>query len=250
MGHPRILLAAFALLAGSCSAEAPDAPVRTMTPSGSWTAPSARQAAERDRALVRVVSVIPGLSRLDLFVETEKIADGAEYRNITPYVEVASGRQTLRLRPAGLDTAEPLAEETQQLRAGQHYTVVIMPGEENGPAAAIRTFDDPMDAPDDAEAKLRFIHAAADAGRIDLHMDGRTEALTAALDFQRASDFIDVQPSVAPIELRPAGRSETMLRVPDLRFSSGGIYTVVIIGRARTDPPLDTLVLEDRIARP
>jgi hypothetical protein len=40
-----------------------------------------------------------------------------------------------------------------------------------------------------------------------------------------------------------------MLRVPDLRLSSGGMYTVVVIGRARTEPALETLVLEDRIAR-
>lgn len=246
----RVLLAALALLAAACGPAPPATPVRTVTPSGSWTAPSARQAADRDRALVRVVSVIPGLSRLDLFVGNEKIASGVEYRNITPFMEVAAGRQTLRLQPAGLDTAEPLAEETQQLSAGQHYTVVIMPGEESGPAAAIRTLDDPMDAPDDTEAKLRFVHAAADAGSLDVHMDGRPDALTTALDFQRASDFFDVQPSAAPVALRPAGRSETMLRVPDLRLSSGGIYTVVVIGRARIEPPLDTLVLEDRIARP
>jgi hypothetical protein len=242
-----LLLAGLALLAAACSAAPSDAPVLTVTPSGSSTAPSARQAADRDRALVRVVSVIPGLSRLDLFVENEKIANGVEYRHTTPYVEVRSGRQTLRLQPAGMDTAEPLAEETQQLSAGRHYTVVIMPGEEDGPAAAIRTFDDPMDAPDGADAKLRFVHAAADAGSLDVHMDGRADALTTALNFQRASDFLDVQPPATPIAVRPAGRSETMLRVPDLRLSSGGIYTVFVIGRARIEPPLDTLVLEDRI---
>jgi hypothetical protein len=41
-----------------------------------------------------------------------------------------------------------------------------------------------------------------------------------------------------------------MLRVADLRLSGGGMYTIVVIGRARTDPALETLVIEDRIARP
>jgi hypothetical protein len=246
-----IALAGLALLAaGACSGQPADAPVRTVTPSGSWTAPSARQAADRDRALLRVVSAIPGMSRLDVFVEGQKIVDGVEYKTITPYMEVASGRQALRLRPAGMDTAEPLAEESQQLRAGRHYTAVIMPGEEDGPAAAIKIFDDPMDAPDENRAKLRVVHAAADAGRIDVHMQGRGDALARALEFQHASDLIELQPSPAAIELRPAQRTETMLRLPDLRLSSGGMYTVVVIGRTRIEPPLETLVLEDRIAGP
>lgn len=235
--------------AGACTGELPDAPIRTVTPSGSWTSPSARQAAERDKALVRVVSAIPGLSRLDLFVGNQKSASGVEYRSITPYIEVASGRQAMRLRPAGLDTAEPLAEETHQLRAGQHYTVVVMPGEENGPAAAIRIFEDPMNAPDDNRAKVRVIHAAADAGRFDVHMGGPGQVLAGGLEFQRASDFTELQPSSAALELRPAQRSETMLRLPELGLSSGGMYTIVVLGRTRIEPPLETLVLEDRIAR-
>lgn len=245
-----IVLAGLAMLAaGACGGQPAEVPVRTTTPSGSWTAPSAKQAADRDRALLRVVAAIPGVSRLDLFVDGQKVAAGVEYKTITPYLDVPSGRQPLRVRPAGLDTAEPLAEETEQLRAGHHYTVVIMPGEESGPAAAVRIFEDPMDAPDEGQVKLRFVNAAGDAGLIDVHMQNRADPLATGLEFQAASDFLELQPSPAPIELRPAQRTETMLRVPDLRLASGGMYTVVVIGRARTEPPLETLVIEDRIAR-
>lgn len=245
-----VAIAGLAIFAGgACRGEPADAPVRTVTPSGSWTAPSAAQAAGRDRALLRVVSAIPGASRLDLFVDGQKVADGVEYKTVTPYMEVPSGRHALRVRPAGMDTAEPLAEENQQLSAGRHYTVMIMPGEERGPAASIRTFDDPMEAPEDDRATLRLVHAAADAGPIDVHMQNRTDPLASALDFQRASDFTELQPSAGPIELRPAQRTETMARLPDLRLSNGGIYTVVVVGRARTEPPLETVVIEDRIAR-
>jgi len=244
-----MILAGLTLLAaGACSGKPPDAPVRTVTPAGSWTAPSARQAADRDRALLRVVSAMPGLSRLDLFVESQKIAGGVEYKSITPYMEVPSGRSALRLRPAGMETAEPLAEEAEQLRAGHYYTVIVMPGKHNDPAAAIRIFEDPMDAPDENHVKVRVIHAAADAGRMDVHMQGRAEALVSGLEFQRPSDFSELEPSPATLELRPAQRTETMLRLPELRLSSGGMYTIVVVGRTRIEPPLETLVLEDRIA--
>jgi hypothetical protein len=249
----RPALATFALLAftvggGACRGNPPEVPVRTTTASGSWTAPSAAQAADRDRALVRVVSAIPGGARLDLFVGGQKLADALEYRTITPYLEVPSGRHALVLRPAGLDTADPLADETQNLRAGRYYTAVVMAGEEGRAAAAIRVFDDPMEVPDDGRATLRIVHAAADAGRVDVHVQGEQDPVASGLDFQRASDFVLVRPA-AGVELRPAQRTETMLRLPDLRLTPGGMYTIVVIGRTRIEPPLDTLVLEDRIAQ-
>lgn len=243
-------LTALALVAvGACAGQPTDAPVRTTAPSGSWTAPSAVQAAERDRALVRVVSAIPGVARLDLFLEGEKIAAGIEYQMVTPYLELPSGRQTLRLRPAGLDTADPLAEEAERLSAGRHYTVVLMPGGEGGPATELRVFEDEMDPPGDGEIAVRLIHAAGDAGNLDVHVENRPEPLATALPFQSASDLTELAPPTA-IELRPAGRTESMLRVADLRLSTGGIYTILIIGRARTEPALETLVIEDRIVLP
>lgn len=248
-----MLKAAFTALAlvaaGACAGQPTDAPVRTTTPSGTWTAPSAAQAAERDRALIRVVSAIPGVARLDLFMEGEKIAAGVEYKMVTPYLEVPSGRQTLRLRPAGLDTADPLAEESQSFSAGRHYTVVLMPGGDAGPAADVRIFEDEMNPPDDGQVRLRVIHAAGDAGSLDVHVQNRAEPLATGLQFQNASEVTSLDPPAA-IELRPAGRTESMLRAADLRLSSGGMYTVVLIGRARTEPALETLVIEDRMARP
>lgn len=237
-----------ALAVGACGGDPPDVPVRTTTASGSWTAPSAAQAADRDRALVRVVSAIPGESRLDLFVDGEKLADAMVYKTITPYMEVPAGRHAFRLRPAGMDTADPLADENQNLRAGRHYTAVIVAGEQGAAAADIRIFDDALEAPEEGRATLRIVHAGADAGRVDVYVQGQQDPLARGLDFHSASDVTTVEPP-AVVELRPADRTETMLRLSDLRLTPGGMYTVVVIGRTRIDPPLETLVLEDRIAR-
>lgn len=233
---------------GACRGEPQEVPVQTTTASGSWTAPSAAQAAGRDRALVRAVSAIPGQARLDLFVDGEKVFDVLEYKTVTPYLEVPAGRHALRLRPAGLDTADPLADESHQLRAGRHYTAMVMPGREGESAAALRVIEDPMEVPDEGRAALRVVHASADAGRVDVHVEGHPDLLASGLDFQGASDFTGLQPSPAAVEVRPAQRTETILRLPNLRLSGGGMYTVVIVGRTRFDPPLETLLIEDRVA--
>jgi hypothetical protein len=121
-------------------------------------------------------------------------------------------------------------------------------GEEGGPAAAIRVLDDAMELPQQDHARLRVVHAAADAGRVDVNLPGRQDPLAGGLEFQDASEFTELAAAPAPLELRPTQRTETMLRVPDLRLAGGGLYTVVVIGRTRTEPPLETLVIEDRSA--
>lgn len=174
-GRPRRRALFTVLLTGSvalaaCGADPSDAPIRSATPSGAWTAPSAAAAADGDEALVCVVSAIPGASRFDLF----------------------AGRQN--------------------------------------------------------RASLRVIHAAADAGRIDAALAGRTELLVDGLPFQDASPFESLPAAPAAIEIRPAGRTETTLRVPDVRPASGGMYTAILTGRTRIDPALETILIEDRLA--
>jgi hypothetical protein len=121
-----------------------------------------------------------------------------------------------------------------------------MPGGDDH-ATTIEVFEDPMDVPDAGRASVRVIHAGGDAGRVDVHVDGRQEPLASGLELQNASSFTELEPP-AVVELRPAGRSESMLRLQDLRLSAGGMYTLVVVGRTRTEPPLEVLVLEDRIA--
>lgn len=242
-----LLLAGLTALAG-CGGDPPEVPVRSVTPSGTWTAPSAADAAARDEALVRVVSAIPGASRFDLFAGRQKVADALEYRTVTPYMSIPAERQSFRVLPAGLDTAEPLAELAHGVDAGNHYTVVIMPGEEGARAAAVRVFEDPNDIPEGDRATLRIIHAAPDAGRVDAVQPGRAEPLINGLTFQEASPFQALPAAPGTIEVRPVGRTETMLRVPGVQLAAGGMYTAILIGRTRIDPPLEALVIEDRQA--
>ena len=242
-----VLLACLAF--ASCGGpEVRDAPVTTRTASGSWTAPAASEAAGRGNALVRVVDAIPARATLDLFADNQRVSDALEYKAITPYREVPAARTTFRLRPAGMETADPLAEATQALRAGRHYTVVAMPGEDTR-AASLHIFEDPMELPGEGQTRVRIVHASPDAGRLDVHVPGRAEPLVTGLDFHSASNFTDMGAAATPLDLRPAQRTESMLKIDPVNLSADGVYTIVVVGRTRIEPPLEALVIEDRIPR-
>lgn len=226
-----------------------NAPVTTTSPAGQTTAPPAAAAEKRDMALVRVVHAIPAGSTVDVFADDNKAFDALAYKTVTPYREIGGQRYTFRLRPAGMDQADPLASNTEGLRDGNYYTVFAVPGD--GEAASLRVVADTHSLPSSGKARVRVVHGSGDAGELDVYVVGRPEVLFDAVDFQAVTDYVEIDPVTGALELRPEGESNVMLAVPDVRLDAGKTYTIVILGRVRTAPKLETLVIADEaIAAP
>src|SRR5262245_39067813 len=161
-------MAATALM--SCGREAKQtAPVHTETQGTLAAAPPAHGSAERDMALVRVLYAIPGGAVADVFAGDQVAFNQLGYRMLTPYRELRAERTAFRLRPAGKDRAEPLAEQAEGLGAGKHYTVVVLPADNNKPAA-IRVLSDDLVPPSEGKAKVRVVNASPDAGKVEVFL--------------------------------------------------------------------------------
>jgi hypothetical protein len=195
-------------------------------------------------ALIRTVYAIPAGSTVDVFADENRIFDSLAYRTVTPYREIAAQRYSFRLLPAGLNLAEPLATNSERLRAGSYYTVFAVPGD--GEAASLRVVTDRNVLPDAGKARLRVVHASRDAGEFDVFALGRQEALFDGVDFQSVTDYLAVDPFVGALELKPDHQSGTMLTIPQIRLDAGKSYTLIVVGRVRTDPRLDTILVEDQ----
>ncbi|MGH8248858.1 MAG: DUF4397 domain-containing protein, partial [Gammaproteobacteria bacterium] len=123
-----MLAATLLLWTAACSRESKQTrSVESTTPQGTTTAPASKEAEKRDAALVRMVNAMPNSTAVDAFAGDSKTFSGVAYKQVTPYKEVPDDRLTFRLRPAGKDTAEPLAENSEGLYGGKHYTVIAMP---------------------------------------------------------------------------------------------------------------------------
>src|SRR5918994_6582316 len=156
------LLILILLLAAACSSEPKQTqPVTTKTDSGTSTAPPAKEAEQRDKALVRVINTVPGSMSLDIFADDQKVFESVAFRNVTPYKELSDDRHSFRVRQAGQDTAQPVAENSKDLIGGKHYTIVVMP-DTNDKTAVDLVNDNITDPPAD-KALVRVIHASPDA---------------------------------------------------------------------------------------
>src|SRR5262245_1468589 len=99
-------------------------PVTTTTEKGASTAPPAKEAEKAEKALVRAGNTLPGSAPVDVFIGDKKEFSNVAYRTVTPYKEVADVQKQFVIKPAGQDSAPPLAQNTEGISGGDHYTAI------------------------------------------------------------------------------------------------------------------------------
>jgi Domain of unknown function (DUF4397) len=237
-----ILILGLATLIG-CSREAQqNQPVRTTTEQGSSAAPPARQSAERDKALVRVVHAMPTGPKVDVFADETLAFSNVSYKAVTPYNELSDDRLTFRVRAAGGGvTTKPLAENSEMLMGGHHYTVVPMEDDAGKPTVRVLA-DDLTPAPHD-QAPVRVINASADVGEVDVVAKGRNKTIFGGVNFTSEAGYKDVEPMKGALEVRREGKKEVLTIIPNQNWEPGKTYTIILAGRGK----LEAIAIEDQI---
>lgn len=253
--HIIVLAVAALLLVAACASESNrDQPVTTITGAGTSTAPAANEVGQRKNALVRFIHAVPSLAAVDLFATDTKMFVETRYKAVTPYSEVSANNQVFRLRLAGQEGAEALAEEKLGFSAGGHYTVIAVP--RNAPAifskstgqssAELHSISDIFVAPASGKTKVRVIDASPDLGEVDIYVTGRTEALLKGAKFASETNYAEVEPIQGVIEVRRAGENAATLKLPDVRLEAGKLYTIIVVGQTKGTAKLESIIVEDQ----
>lgn len=240
---PLVLALAGTVSVAACSKSTDNQPVASATPSGESTAPPANAANQREQALVRIVQAVPGPA-VDLMVDQAPLATEVAYASVTPYREVPASADDFTLRAAGKPDGAVLAENSEGIMSGKHYTLVAFPGKDND-RAALQVIADDVSTPAEGRARVRVIHAAGDVDEIDVTAKGSRDTLFDDVDFREATGYEDVDPSIVALDLRSQD-GERVVASPTISIESGRSYTVVVTGKANGEPALKALVIEDR----
>jgi Domain of unknown function (DUF4397) len=242
-----LLIGALALFLAACSPEAErNEPVATTVASGTpTTASPAAEVKKRERALLRVIHALPGLNQADLKDDQGTIISLTNYKQVTPYSELKSEVQTLRLTPLGQANAQPLATNNEVMMAGRHYTAIVLP-DKNG-KAELRVINDNLTPPLEGKVKVRVINAAADIGEIDVYAQGNKEPLFTGVNLQTVTDYNEIAAGTTTLEVRPEGQPKALLTVPNVKLEPLKIYTIVVLGKSKGTPKLETTVITDEL---
>jgi hypothetical protein len=240
-----LMLLLLVLVAGCSSEPKQTQPVTTTSQSGTSTAAPAKEAQQRNKALVRVINAIPGNTAFDVYSGDEKVFDAVAFNKVTPYTELMGERTAFRIKPAGQDSSQLVAENSEALADGKHYTVVIMPGTND--RAAIYVVKDNITEPSSDKAQVRVIHASPDAGEVDIVNKGDNKKLFSGVNFEADTSYAGVDPAKTTLEVRQEGQDKPILTVPNASFEKGKFYTIVVTGKAAGMPKLQTLMIEDQL---
>jgi len=240
-----------AMLAAACATESKRTePVTTTTDKGSSTAPPAKEAEKRDQALVRVIYAVPGGAAGDVFADNTKAFPGVAYKTVTPYRELSDDRHDFRLRPSGQDAVPPLAEKSENVSGGKHYTIIALPTDATAKEVTLKLVTDNLVPPPAGTAKVRLIHASPDAGEVDVYPKGKDKALFSGVNFKSETSYTEVDPMSVTLEVRPEGKKDVLLTVPNVTFEAGKLYTIVLAGKAKGAPKLEAIKVEDQLTGP
>jgi hypothetical protein len=158
---------------------------------------------------------------------------------------LSEARHAFRVRHAGQDTAQPIAENSEGLSGGKHYTIVVMP--DTNDKASLHVVSDNITAPPADKAQVRVIHASPDAGEIDVVEKQGNKTLFSGANFQRGTGYMDVDPMRTTLEVKQEGQEQAIVTLPNANFEKGKFYTIVLTGHAKGTPKLETLVVEDQL---
>ncbi len=237
-------LATVMILTAACSQESrQNQPVKTTTDSGSSTAPASHDAANRDKALVRVVHAMPAQPAVDAFAGDSRTFSNVTYKTVTPYAELTDDRQRLTLKPAGQPGS--LAENSENFAGGKHYTLVAVPTSAQDPKPELKVLADDLTPPSSGKARVRVINASPDVGEIDVYTMNNAEKLFGGVNFKSEAGYSEIAPTTTVVELRPEGKKQPLLMMPQFSFEPGKTYTIVVMGRAK-DHKLEAVTVEDQ----
>ena len=241
---PVVALLATVLIASACDqTETSSAKITSSSPAGTSTVPSSDAAKQRDNALVRVVHAVPSGTTFDLFAGDLLLFDGLGFKTVTPYRAVDGKRYAFALRPAGMTQAKPLSSNTEDLKDGDFYTAIAMPGD-HGPN--LRVVNDHLDSPASGKARLRVVHAGTDAGKIDVRSGDASATLFDSLEYQSVSDYRDVAPMNGQMEIVSAGRSAPVATMT-AHLEAGRFYTLVIVSNTAAPNKVEAFLIEDAL---
>jgi Domain of unknown function (DUF4397) len=179
---------------------------------------------------------------VDVFADQTLAFSNVSYKMVTPYNELPDDQLTFRVRAAGGGvTTKPLAENSEMLMGGRHYTVIPMEDDTGKPTVRVLA-DDLTPAPHD-QARVRVINASADVGEVDVVAKGRNKTIFGGVNFTSEAGYKDVEPMKGALEVRREGKKEVLTTIPNQNWEPGKTYTIILAGRGK----LEAIAIEDQI---
>lgn len=180
------------------------------------------------KSKLRLVHNVAGGENVDIYIDSIKAASNVPYGKISNYLTLDSGAHFIQLTKAGgLDV---LVSGSVNLMKAQDYTTIAHGSmvKANAPHGLLTLLDN-NSCPAMGKAHIRFVHAAADAPKVDVYFNN---ALTFAdVKYGTTSNpvYLPIEEGEYDVVLRLAGKMDKVLGPFPLIFDHQ-TYTFIASG--------------------
>nr|WP_155890947.1 DUF4397 domain-containing protein [Ectobacillus panaciterrae] len=188
-------------------------------------------------AKVRVLHASPNAPAFDMYVNGQRVLQNLTYKQSSNYLSLPQGQYRIDIYTAGTQ-ASPILSAIVPVMNNTAYMVAA-----TGDASKLQllSFVDSTYLPY-GEAKIRFAHLSPDAPAVDVTMkDG--EVLFPNVSFKQITEYLQVSPGTADLEVRTAGTKNAVLSLPNTKIQPNKVYTIYAVGYANKEPKLEALFL-------
>ena len=195
---------------------------------------------EGNDACLRLVHAAPDAPPVDVYLNDSPLSENLAFATATEYVAVPSGEgRGVRVTATGTPAEEAVIDTGLDFDPGQAYEILVTGGGDDLELTITGTDLRPVPA---GQARLRVIHAAPDAGGVDVGVEGSEENLFEGIDFREVTDYLVLDAGDYSLEVRPGGEDMTVALHSDATLAEGITYDLVALGRPE-DQTLTLLAL-------
>lgn len=200
--------------------------------------------ASTDNARLRVIHGSPDAPAVDIYAagQTAPLFSNVKYGDSTDYATVPAGTYTVQIRPAGAPASSSPVYSTGPLKLDANASVSalaagLLGSNDNTRSFRVLPLAEDFGAPADGRARVRIVHAGADAPTVALDVgdDGSSEvaALPRFQDTGAAGVDLPAGQSLQ-VGVRAAGNKVTAFTIPAL--PSRGELFVIATGQLSAKP--------------
>lgn len=189
-------------------------------------------------SIIRFLHASPELAAVDVYLNGSRVLRDFDYKNNSSHMQLPPGKYQVDIYPAG-ESASTVISKKITVEPGRIYTAAMA-----GPALKLRLllFEDNPQTPV-GETKVRFIHLSPDAPAVDITATNG-DVIFPNVSYKQTTTYLALTPMTVTLEARVAGTKNTVLTIRDVKLVPNNAYTIVAVGTAKGEPPLEVLILQ------
>jgi hypothetical protein len=188
-------------------------------------------------AKVRVLHASPNAPAVDVYVNGKRVLQNVVFKQYSDYLSLPQGQYRIDIHAADTQSS-PVLSAIVPVMSNTAYTIAAA-GDLN--KLQLLPFVDSTYLPY-GQAKVRFAHLSPDAPAVDIVIKGG-DILFPNVSFKQVTEYIQVSPGTADLEVRVAGTKNVVLSLPDTKIEPNKVYTIYAVGYANKEPKLEALFL-------